>query len=119
MKKIFLWNKTNSKNNLEKGQHFLVDKLVLKKEIENSSLSKKDKIIEEVDKVLVKMREVQQECIDHILEIASDKKKSIEETYPKVIDCNKCGGIMVFKITPNKKKELYDCQNCENVIWVK
>ncbi len=46
MKKIFLWNKTNSKNNLEKGQHFLVDKLVLKKEIENSSLSKKDKIIE-------------------------------------------------------------------------
>lgn len=81
--------------------------------------SKKDKIIEEVDKVLVKMREVQQECIDHILEIASDKKKSIEETYPKVIDCNKCGGIMVFKITPNKKKELYDCQNCENVSWVK
>ena len=39
---------------------------------------------------------------------------------PRVIPCSKCNnGYMIFKITPNKRKELYECQTCKNVIWVK
>jgi len=43
-----------------------------------------------------------------------------EEFNPRVIPCKKCNqGYMVFKITPNKGKELYECQSCKGVIWVK
>ena len=50
---------------------------------------------------------------------AKEKMKNIDETYPRVIDCPKCGRNMVYKITPNKGKELYECQTCNHIIWVK
>ena len=43
----------------------------------------------------------------------------IDETYPRVIDCPKCSGLMIYKITPNKGKELYECQRCNHIIWVR
>ena len=50
---------------------------------------------------------------------AKEKTKNIDETYPRVIDCPKCSGLMIYKITPNKGKELYECQRCNHIIWVR
>ena len=54
------------------------------------------------------------------LQIIDEVEEANSKFNPRIIPCTKCStGAMVFKITPNKGKELYECQTCKNVIWIK
>ena len=47
-------------------------------------------------------------------------KELQEEFNPRVMPCKKCNqGYLVLKITTRRKKELYECQACNAVIWIK
>jgi DNA-directed RNA polymerase subunit M/transcription elongation factor TFIIS len=37
----------------------------------------------------------------------------------RAINCKKCGGMMIFKVTAKQGKELYECQKCDHIIWIK
>lgn len=61
-----------------------------------------------------------QEIEEKGLYIIDEIEESNNKFNPRVIPCAKCNiGNMIFKITPNKGKELYECQTCKNIIWVK
>jgi len=52
--------------------------------------------------------------------IINELKETQEKFNPKVMPCRKCNqGYLIFKITPKVKKELYQCQNCGDTIWIK
>ena len=61
--------------------------------------------------------------LDYTLGEYENKLKELQKEFnPRVIPCEKCNqGHMIFKVTPHKGKELYECQNlnCKHVIWVK
>ena len=50
----------------------------------------------------------------------NELKEMQEKFNPRIMPCKRCNqGYMIFKITPQKQKELYECQACKSIIWVK
>jgi len=73
-----------------------------------------------VEKYKEDISEKGKEIIIKTKETINELEEMQEKFNPRIMPCKKCNqGYMIFKTSPIKKKELYECQACKNVIWVK